>query len=111
MKGGVGPADYSVGKSLSQAESIFVGNICKTGAEGSVVEVRNKIHSGDVLEILMPDGSIGTVAMPTPLETIEGEYLDFANNSQFIKLPVCVGIVHPTFLPEYTVLRRVEKSS
>lgn len=101
MKGGIGPDDYSVGKSLSQAESVFVGNICKSEPEGSVIEVRNTIHAGETLETLTPDGSIGTVTLPAPLRTTEGEYVDFANNSQFVTLPDA--------LPEYTICRKLKK--
>lgn len=101
MKGGIGPDDYSVGKSLSQAESVFVGNICKSEPEGSVIEVRNTIHAGETLETLTPDGSIGTVTLPSPLRTTEGEYVDFANNSQFVALPAP--------LPEYTICRKLKK--
>jgi putative protease len=101
MKGGIGPDDYSVGKSLSQAESVFVGNICTNGPEGSVIEVRNTLHAGETLETLTPDGTIATVTLPIPLETTEGEFVDFANNSRFVKLP--------TPLPEYTILRKLKK--
>jgi putative protease len=101
MKGGIVPEDYSVGQSLSQAESVFVGNICASGPEGAVIEVRNTIHAGDVLETLRPDGTRGTVKLPVPLETTEGESVDFANNSRFVKVE--------SALPEYTILRRVKE--
>lgn len=101
MKGGIGPDDYSVGKSLSQAESVFVGNVCKSNHEGAVIEVRNTIHAGETLETLTPDGTIGTVTLPAPLQTTEDEYVDVANNSQFVKLP--------TPLPEYTICRKLKK--
>jgi U32 family peptidase len=101
MKGGIGPDDYSVGKSLSQAESVFVGNICKSTPEGSVIEVRNTLHAGETLETLTPDGTIGSVTLPAPLQTTEGEFVDFANNSRFVILPAP--------LPEYTILRKLKK--
>jgi putative protease len=101
MKGGITPEDYTVEKSVSEADSVFVGNICTAGPDGAVIQVRNRIEAGDRLETLQPDGNIGAVTLPRPLETTEGEYLDVANNGRFIKLP--------TALPEYTILRRLTK--
>jgi putative protease len=100
IKGTVTPDDYSVGKSLSGAESVFVGNV--TGCDGGVstVELRNKIHAGDELEVLKPDGSLSEITLPDPLTDSKGHHLDFANNSQFILLSET--------LPEYAILRRIE---
>jgi putative protease len=101
MKGAIGAEDYSVGKSLSQAESIFVGNVLEEKVEGRcVVEVRNKIHAGDVLEVLRCDGSLGEITLGDPLRTKEGEEVDVANNSQFVLLD--------EELPGYSILRRVD---
>ena len=100
VKGTVKPDDYPVGQSLSGAESTFVGNVIECDCSVSTVEVRNKIHAGDRLEVLKPDGSLSTLVLPTPLTTRFGEYADFVNNSQFILLPEA--------LPEYTILRRVQ---
>ena len=98
-KGTVTPDDYSVGKSLSGAESTFVGNVIDCDCGVSTIEVRNKIFAGDVLEVLKPDGQLSTITMPTPLVDSKGDHLEFANNSQFV-------LVTET-LPEYTILRRV----
>jgi putative protease len=100
-KGTVKPDDYSVGKSLSGAESIFVGNVidCEDGI--ATVEVRNKIHAGDTLEVLKPDGRLSEITLADPLTNSKGECLDFANNSQFILIT--------EDLPEYTILRRITK--
>ena len=100
-KGTVKPDDYSVGKSLSGAESIFVGNVIDSDCGVSTIEVRNKIHAGDTLEVLKPDGSLSEISLPDPLTDSKGEHLDFANNSQFILITVD--------LPEYTILRRLAK--
>ena len=99
VKGTVKPDDYSVGKSLSGAESTFVGNVTDCDGGVSTVEVRNKIHAGDVLEVLKPDGSLSEITLPVPLTTSHGEHVDFANNCQYIVLTET--------LPEYSILRRI----
>lgn len=100
MKGSIDSDDYSTGESLSQSNSLFVGNVLEEKKHGqTVVELRNKIHAGDQLEILTPDGKLSQITMPTPLTTIHNQQVDFANNSMFIKLD--------TDLPGYTILRRV----
>ena len=99
MKGGITPDDYSIDESLSRSKSIFVGNITEQRPDGtSLLEVRNKIHAGEILELLTPDGSLSEITMPNPLETTKGEKIDFANNSQFLLLD--------RSLPEYALLRR-----
>ena len=100
-KGTVKPDDYSVGKSLSGAESTFVGNVIDCDCGVSTIEVRNKIHAGDVLEVLTPDGSLSNITMPNPLIDSRGDHLEFANNSQFVLVTA--------ELPEYTILRRVKE--
>ena len=102
-KGTVKPDDYSVGKSLSGAESVFVGNVIDCDCGVATVEVRNKIHAGDTLEVLKPDGSLSEIILSDPLTDSKGENLDFANNSQFILIT--------EDLPEYTVLRRLGKKN
>ena len=99
-KGTVKPDDYSVGKSLSGADSVFAGNVIDCDSGISTIEVRNKIHAGDTLEVLKPDGQLSEITLPTPLTDSKGEYLEFANNSQFILVT--------EELPEYTILRRVK---
>lgn len=101
IKGTVKPEDYSVGKSLSAAESVFVGNVTDCDGGISTVEVRNKIHAGDILEALTPDGRLSKVTLPDPLITHHGDHVDFANNSQYIMLTET--------LPEYTILRRAKE--
>ncbi len=102
MKGSITSDDYSMGESLSQANSLFVGNVLEEKKHGqTVVELRNKINAGDQLEMLTPDGTLSQITMPTPLTTIHNQQVDFANNSMFIKLDAD--------LPPYTILRRVLK--
>ena len=61
--------------------------------------MKNKIHAGEILEILNTDGSLDTVKMPSPLLTKEGEKADFVNHTQFVLLE--------QNLKPYTILRRV----
>jgi len=99
MKGSITPDDYSLDESLSTSETIFVANVTEEKIKGkSVLEIRNKIHAGDTLETLDPSGTIGQVTMPEPLELKNGEFTDFANNSQFVLLE--------NDLPTYSILRR-----
>ncbi|MCI0498144.1 MAG: U32 family peptidase [Planctomycetales bacterium] len=100
IKGNITPDDYSVDKSVSEGDSIFVGNVTESATTGCTVEVRNTLRAADTLEVLTPDGTLSTITLPCPLQTPEGEYCDAANNSQFIRLS--------TPLPEYTILRRVK---
>ncbi|MBN1457663.1 MAG: U32 family peptidase [Sedimentisphaerales bacterium] len=99
MKGSITPDDYSLDESLSTSDTVFVANVTEEKIKGkSVLEIRNKIHAGDTLEALSPDGCIGTATMPDPLELTNGQAVDFANNSQFVLLD--------TPLEPYTILRR-----
>ena len=99
MKGGITPDDYSIDESLSTSETVFVANVMEETQDGKcVLEIRNKIHAGDRLETLSPDGNIGTITMDDPLELTNGQAVDFANNSQFVLLDAP--------LKPYTILRR-----
>jgi putative protease len=99
MKGSINADDYSSGESLSKAESLFVGNALAEKKEGKTqIEVRNKIHAGDKLEVLKPDGSLTEITMPNPLQTIGGKQETEVNNSRFILIE--------QDLPEYSILRR-----
>ncbi|AQT70201.1 putative protease YhbU precursor [Anaerohalosphaera lusitana] len=101
MKGGITPDDYSVGQSLSQANSRFVANALHEKKDGkTVLEVRNKVHAGDELEVLRPDGTLSKLKLPAPLLTSRGEKVEFANNSQFVLIDA--------ELPAYSILRRIE---
>lgn len=103
IKGAVKPDDYAVGKSLAGANATFVGNVTESDNSTCTVEVRNKIHAAETLEVLQPDGSLSQITLPDPLTTLHGECVDFANNSQYIMLPET--------LPEYTILRRIKKEN
>ncbi|MFC1867162.1 U32 family peptidase [Thermodesulfobacteriota bacterium] len=102
IKGGIDGSDYQLHRSTSDSESIFVGNVTEERKDNRyILEVRNKIHAGEELEMLTPDGSIKTIVMPDQLTTTDDRLVNFANHSQFILLDM--------ELQPYTILRRVEK--
>ena len=104
MKGGIELDDYKLEDNHSDSAAIFVGNVLGKSEEvddRSVFRVRNKVHSGDVLEILKPDGSTGEITLTNPLRTAWGGEVDFANNEE--------KIVLEQGLPEFTILRRIKK--
>jgi U32 family peptidase len=102
MKGYIDKNDYQIEESGSYSESVFVGNITEERYDGKpVLEVRNKIHAGETLEVLNTDGSISGTKMPAPLITKKLERLDEVNHSQFILMD--------ENLAPYTILRRVKK--
>lgn len=102
IKGNITADDYQQHQSISQANSIFVGNIMEESAgERSVLEVRNKIFAGEELEVLTPDGQLSRTTLPKPLTTTKSQTVDFANNSQFVLLDLT--------LPAYTILRRINR--
>ncbi len=99
MKGDIDSDDYQWRQSESCSESVFVGNVTEERIDGrSVLEVRNKIHAGEELEVLRPDGSLGMIKLPDILMTTEGRMVDVVNHSQFILLE---EVMRP-----YTILRR-----
>ena len=100
MKGYIDEDDYQIDQSTSSSKSIFVGNIMTERINGhSVLEVRNRIESGEELEAFSPDGTLKTIRMDDPLLTRERVERDFVNHSQYIILG--------QDLEPYTILRRV----
>ena len=105
IKGYVDESDYRSERGGSYSESVFVGTIIEEKVNNfSVVEVRNKIHAGETLEIMNTDGSLDALKMPAPLLTKEGEKADYVNHTQYLLIE--------RELKPYTILRRVniEKS-
>ena len=101
MKGYIDKNDYQIEESGSYSESVFVGNIIEEKHDGkSVLEVRNKIHAGETLEVLNIDGSLSETKMPSPLITKNGQSLSEVNHSQFVFID--------RDLPPCTILRRVK---
>ncbi len=101
MKGYIDQNDYQLEESGSCSESVFVGNVIEEKHDGkSVLEVRNKIHADEMLEVLNTDGSLSEIRMSSPLITKNGQKLTEVNHSQFILID--------TDLPPCTILRRVK---
>jgi putative protease len=101
MKGEVTAGDHAFDAPCSSGESVFVGNVLEEKIDGfSVLEVRNRISGGDELELLTPDGTLGSYTMPAQMKTREGELRDVVNNSQLVLLE--------QELPAYALLRRIE---
>lgn len=101
IKGQVTPADYAFDRPSSRGESVFVGNVLEEKEEGcSVLEVRNRIHGGETLELLTPDGRISTYTMPPHMKIRSGDLREVVNHSQFVLLE--------EVLPPYALLRRIE---
>jgi len=98
IKGTFGPEDYAWDKSVSQGTSRFVANVTESRPDGCTIRIRNTIQAGDILEVLTPNGKPFTITLPSPLQTLEGESIEYANNSQFLRLP--------DKLPSFTILRR-----
>ena len=104
MSGSVTSEDYQYDQSRSSTEYRFVGNITDRVVDGrAVLEIRNKIKSGETLELLTPDGEIGIFTMPAPLITDRGAEVDEVNNSQFVLLTES--------LVPYSILRRADQGN
>ncbi|AQQ72469.1 putative protease YhbU precursor [Limihaloglobus sulfuriphilus] len=104
IKGSVTPDDYQLGDNHSGSSATFVGNVLGENEiyNGSrLFRVRNKVHAGEALEVLKPDGSVEQIQLPHPLFDDAGRELEFANNEQ----KVAIG----EQLPEFTILRRLNK--
>lgn len=100
MKGHINSDDYQRHKSTSQFGSVFVGYVTEEKTNGKcVLEVRNKIHAGEELEVLNPDGSLSAIRLPDELVTVEGLKLGVVNHTRFVLLD------HD--LEPFTLLRRV----
>jgi putative protease len=100
MKGKIDNSDYQRDRSTSQSESIFVGNVTEEKVNGRcVIEIRNKVHAGEELEVLSTDGTLCFITLPSPLITKDLRQVEFANHSQFIILEQA--------LRPYSILRRV----
>ena len=110
MKGGITIDDYSQGENKNSSTSIFVANQIKKEnssislsndsavQNGTIFRVRNKIHGGDVLESLSPDGHIKEITVPNEILKIDGTTTNIVQNEDQIILPYK--------LSDYSILRR-----
>lgn len=98
MKGEIDPDDYKFEKSTPASNAIFLGNIESMDENGSVLNIRNKIHAGEPIEVLKTDGTVLNMTLPNPLTDDEGQTHEAASHGTRIQLP--------QKLPPYTILRR-----
>lgn len=100
MKGEIDVNDYEMEKNQYAVNSLFVGNFIEQYIDDTIVfDVKNKVHAGETLELLKPNGSTTNITLPDPLITTEGQEVAFANQHQFLLLP---GKYKP-----YMLLRRL----
>ncbi len=100
MKGNLTPDDYGIETHTSNSEAVFLGNIMEE-KEGNftLLEVRNKILSGEKVEVMTPDGKITEMLMPEILYKKDKEAGTFANHTEIVLLQ--------TDFPPFTIFRRV----
>ena len=103
IKGSIGPDDYQWHSSSSEGDSLFVANVQSCEDQSCLIRVRNRICAGQTLEVLRPDGALSTLTLPDPLEAIDGQWLDVAQNEQLLRLPYR--------LEPYTLLRSVLRNT
>ncbi len=99
-KGAIGPDDYRLDRSEPAAHAVFLGEIVEETDRGrAIMNLRNKVHAGETVEVLKTDGAVETLTLPAPLVDIEGEPLKSASHGR--------RLVLPKLLPPYSVIRRV----
>ena len=102
MKGNVTPDDYQLEGDGSNSEADFVANITDEKKDGDfVVEVRNRLFAGELLEVLEPSGRTGEIMMPDIFHFTDGTSDIVAHHSRKI-------LLKGDFIP-YTIFRRIEK--
>ena len=99
IKGGITPNDYAWDDNKPKATTIFVANVVEDNGTSCVLRIRNKIKSGETLELLSPDGTTSKITISTPIQLKDGNICDVANNEDIIILDQSI--------PKYGILRRV----
>jgi putative protease len=103
MKGGITPDDYAISQRQSTAFARFVGDVSNQSQNDHVlINVRNTIHAGETLEVLLPSGQFTMVELPETLTLKDHTKVSTANHGMFILLRAD--------LPVYSILRRVKIS-
>ncbi|MFO7736445.1 MAG: U32 family peptidase [bacterium] len=101
MKSKIDGSDYNITGSTSSGTSEFLGNAISSENGETIIEVRNKIHSGIEVEVLKPDGSLTSMMLPETLTLHTGESVKTARHQQFIK------IEHE--IPTFSIIRELNK--
>ena len=100
MKGGITPEDYAISQRESTSFARFVGNVMDPADnEHVLINVRNTIHAGETLEVLMPSGQLTQIVLPNILTLSDHTRVKTANHGMFILLP--------ENLPMFSILRRI----
>jgi putative protease len=100
MKGGITPEDYATSQRQSTSFARFVGDVKERTDTGHVlINVRNTIHAGETVEVLMPSGQLTQLVLPHVLRLKDQTEVKTANHGMFIRLQAD--------LPLYSIFRRV----
>ena len=104
MKGGITPEDYATSQRQSTSFARFVGDVMdRTDEDHVLINVRNTIHAGETLEVLMPSGQLTNIVLPEILTLSDHTKVKTANHGMFIQLQAD--------LPLFSIFRRVDHSS
>ncbi|ETR68198.1 MAG: protease [Candidatus Magnetoglobus multicellularis str. Araruama] len=100
MKGSITPEDYAISQRQSTSHAKFVGDVVTQTDDGYIfINVRNTIHAGERLEILMPSGQLTQMVLPDSLCLSDHTIVKKANHGSYIRLKADV--------PRYSIFRRV----
>jgi hypothetical protein len=81
-------------------EAVFLGDVTGEHILGkSILNVRNKVHAGDEVEILQPGGSLAKTKLPIPLKDTYGEEIDYASHG--------TQIILDSEFPKYSVVTKI----
>jgi len=101
MKGGITPEDYAISQRHSTSFARFVGNVVDQTEKNYVrINVRNTIHAGELLEVLMPSGQLSQIVLPEILTLSDHTQVKTVNHGRYLLLQ--------EDLPLYAILRRVD---
>jgi len=100
MKGVITPEDYATSTRQSSSFARFVGDVMDQTENGHlIINVRNTIHAGETLEVLLPSGHLTNIVLPETLTLNDHSNIQTANHGMYIHLQAD--------LPLYSILRRV----
>ena len=104
MKGGITPDDYAIHQRQSTSHARFVGNIIEeTIDDQPLMNVRNTIHAGETLELLLPSGQLKNIVLPEWLHLKDNSIVKKANHGSYVRLDEKI--------PAYSIFRRCDHST
>lgn len=102
MKGQISSGDYELDECKYISTSVWIASSTDETINGQrICRVKNTFKAGETLEMLTPDGKIGTYTFPQVIETVDGRSVDHANNQDVILLSDNISV--------YTIFRRVKE--